>query len=228
MLTDFHSHILPGIDDGSSSVEESIALLRAEAEQGIKRVVATPHFFASRQTPLTFIERRDEAEAQLKAAISDMEGFPSLEVGAEVHFFRGMSESELLPMLTIRGTNAILIEMPPAPWTETMFSELEEIWHKRRLIPILAHIERYISPLKARAIFRRLTEMPLLIQSNADFFVERSTSGLAIKLLKEDKIHLLGSDCHSTRSRRPNMGSAITIIENKLGKEAFIRPSHLI
>lgn len=46
-IMDFHSHILPGIDDGSASLEESIAMLRMEAEQGITHVIATPHFYAS-------------------------------------------------------------------------------------------------------------------------------------------------------------------------------------
>ena len=68
MVTDFHSHILPAIDDGSATVEESVAMLRMEAEQGITHVVATPHFYAAHQTPETFLQARDAAEAALQPA----------------------------------------------------------------------------------------------------------------------------------------------------------------
>ena len=71
-IIDFHSHILPGIDDGSRSVEESIALLQKEAEQGISHVVATPHFYPQLDTPERFLKRRAEAEAALRDSRSFM------------------------------------------------------------------------------------------------------------------------------------------------------------
>ena len=61
-IIDFHSHILPGIDDGSESVEQSIAMLRMEAEQGITHVVATPHFYPRHDTPQRFLQRRKDAD----------------------------------------------------------------------------------------------------------------------------------------------------------------------
>ena len=66
---DFHSHILPSIDDGSRSVEESIGMLRAMAKQGITHVVATPHFYPQHDTPERFLKRRAEAEAALREAM---------------------------------------------------------------------------------------------------------------------------------------------------------------
>ena len=78
MVTDFHSHILPEIDDGSRSVEESIAMLRIEAEQGIRHVVATPHFYPQYQTPEVFLEKRDRAEAILREEMQKHEGLPHL------------------------------------------------------------------------------------------------------------------------------------------------------
>lgn len=220
-LTDFHCHILPGVDDGSSSVEESIALLRMEAEQGITRVVATPHFYPKYDSPERFIEKRDRAESKLREEIAGIEGLPELEIGAEVSFFRGISESDFLPLLTIRGKYCILIEMPPSPWTDSMLTEVADIWHKRGIRPIIAHIDRYITPLTAKGVFRRLSELPVLIQANADFFIERATARIAVKMLREDRIHLLGSDCHGVESRKPNMQAAILTIERKLGNDAI-------
>lgn len=112
MVVDFHTHILPGIDDGSKTVEESIALLRMEAEQGITHVVATPHFYARYDDPSHFLQKRDRAERLLRQEMEKYPGMPKLTVGAEVYFFRGMSECEFLPRLTIGTESCILIEMP--------------------------------------------------------------------------------------------------------------------
>ena len=95
-VTDFHSHILPGIDDGSASLQESIAMLKMEAEQGIRHVVATPHFYPRHDSPERFLSRRDDAEARLREEMEKYPWLPSLEIGAEVYFFRGISESDVL------------------------------------------------------------------------------------------------------------------------------------
>lgn len=223
MLTDFHSHILPGVDDGSSSVEESLAMLRLQKTQGILRVVATPHFYARYENPKAFLEKRDNAEKQLYQAISEESIFPKIEIGAEVYFFRGISESEFLQDLTIRNKSCILIEMPPPPWSERMYRELEEIWTRRGITPIIAHIDRYISPLKTHGIPQCLSQLPVLVQANANFFLSRRTTGMAMKMLKSDQIHILGSDCHNISSRKPNLGAAVELIERKQGRETIMR-----
>ena len=221
MVTDFHSHILPGMDDGSADVAESLAMLRIEAEQGIGHVVATPHFYARYDNPDHFLEKRDRAEQLLREAMATESGLPEITVGAEVYFFRGMSESEFLPRLTIGSESCILIEMPHGHWTEEMYRELAAVWEKRRILPILAHIDRYIRPFHARKVLQKLEQLPVLVQANADFFLERSTAGLAMRMLKEDRIQLLGSDCHNMDSRKPNLGSALERIEKKLGSEVL-------
>lgn len=222
-VTDFHSHILPGIDDGSASVEESIAMLRMEAEQGIRRVMATPHFYAGHDSPDRFLKKRDRSEAQLRTEMAKHGGLPEILVGAEVYFFRGMSESEILPQLTIREKHCILIEMPPAPWPEDFVRELENIYERRGIVPIIAHIDRYIGPLRTYGLPRRLAELPILVQANGSFFLERSTSAMAMRMLMADQIQLLGSDCHNLSARKPNLSAALDRIQRKLGPEAIAR-----
>ena len=79
MFIDFHTHILPGIDDGSASVEESIELLKAEAAQGITKVVATPHFYANYDSPERFLERRAKAKVLLDEEIKKINiGFTNM------------------------------------------------------------------------------------------------------------------------------------------------------
>ena len=223
LATDFHTHILPGIDDGSGSVEESLAMLRMEAEQGIQRVLATPHFYPRYDTPDNFLTRREQAEKCLRSAMAQQADLPQLCVGAEVYYFRGISEMENLKDLAISGTDFILIELPAAPWQDGVYRDLIQIREKRGLVPVIAHIDRYIAPLRTYGIPRKLEELPVLVQANAGFFLRRGTSAMAMKMLKADQIHLLGSDCHNMESRKPVLGFARDLIEQKLGSQILAR-----
>jgi protein-tyrosine phosphatase len=220
-LIDFHSHVLPGIDDGSKSVEMSIQMLRVEAQQGIGHVVATPHFYPQYDTPERFLKRRAAAEIALREEMQKHTGLPELSVGAEVYYFPGISDSEGISELTIDQKRCILIEMPTSTWTEAMYRELEGLYVKRGLIPIVAHIDRYIGRFHNRAIPKRLAQLPVLIQANAEFFLERYTSSLALRMLKKEEIHLLGSDCHDLSSRKPNLKGALELINRRLGRDAM-------
>ena len=222
-IVDCHSHVLPGIDDGSASVEESLILLQKEAEQGISHVLATPHFYAQYETPESFLRKRQESEDRLRAAMQEYDGLPRLSVGAEVYFFRGMSETECLSQLTIDGKQYILIEMPPAPWSDSMYRELEDIWHKRRITPVIAHIDRYIRPFRTYQIPEHLARIPVLVQANAGFFLNKRTRRLALGLLRSKQIHLLGSDCHNLTNRPPRLGEAVEVIVKHLGQPALLQ-----
>ena len=213
-MTDFHSHILPGVDDGSKDVEMSVAMLRTLAEQGVDRVVATPHFYPRRDDPVRFLERRREAADRLQEAISGETGFPELILGAEVYYFPGISHSDVLQSVTVSGKRGILIEMPPAPWTESMYRELENIHTMQGLLPIVAHVDRYIAPLRTHGIPAQLAKLPVLVQANASFFLNRLTGNMAMRMLKKGQIHLLGSDCHDLEQRPPRLGEALSVIRN--------------
>ncbi len=216
-VVDFHSHILPGIDDGSSSLERSIEMLQAEAEQGIKRVVATPHFYAQHDRPEKFLQKRAEAEQLLRKEMEKYPQLPQLHIGAEVYFFNGISDSDMLSELTIDKKRYILIEMPMPPWSERIYRELENIWVKQDLIPVIAHIDRYIAPFHTYKIPDRLGQLPVKVQANASFFLEKTTRRMALRMLQQGKIQLLGSDCHDMSRRPPSLGNAVKIIEKKLG-----------
>ena len=220
-IIDFHTHVLPGIDDGSSSLQESIAMLRVEAEQGIHHVVATPHFYAQHDKIKDFLQKRRVAKEKLQEEMAKYDNMPVLGLGAEVYFFRGISESDVLKDLTIDGKNYILIEMPHVIWNDSMYRDLEAIYTKQGLTPVIAHIDRYLGRFRTYGIPERLAELPVLVQANASFFCNRSTAGLAMRMLQKEQIHLLGSDCHSMGSRCPNLGMAVEIIQNRLGQSAM-------
>lgn len=218
---DFHSHILPGVDDGSRSVEESLEMLRAEARQGIGTVVATPHFYANHDTPERFLRRRAAAWEMLQTAMAHEAGLPEIILGAEVYYFSGISDSDQLHRLTTGQKRYIMLEMPIVPWTQNMYQEMENIYTKHGITPIIAHIDRYISPLRHRQILDRLEELPVLVQANSDFFLRPMTAPLALRMLKEKRIHLLGSDCHNCSTRKPELGRAIEKIEKHIGASAL-------
>ena len=217
-MVDFHTHILPGIDDGSESLEESLQMLRAEKEQGISRVVLTPHFYPQRDIPESFLKKREEAFGLLQQA-AEQEELPELVLGAEVYYYPCMSESAALKELTLDKTEYVLVEMPFVAWTKDMYRELENIYARQGLTPIVAHVDRYIRPWRTRGIPERLQELPVLVQANASFFTSRFTGSLARKLLKEKKIHLLGSDCHDMLSRPPCLGK----LGKNLNREALLQ-----
>lgn len=216
-VIDFHSHILPGIDDGSKNTDQSLAMLQMQWQQGIREIVATPHFYPQHDRLESFLERRKESEAALREKIRGIPNIPQLHIGAEVHYFRGISDCEELPLLTIDGGQYILVEMPHGIWTEEMYHQLERIHTKRNLYPIIAHIDRYLGIFRAAKLLQRLEELPVLIQANAEFFLERKREKTAMRMLQDGKIHLLGSDCHNLNDRKPNLSEALQKIEKRLG-----------
>ena len=222
-MTDFHSHVLPCLDDGSSSIEQSIAMLKAEAEQGITHVIATPHFYAHHTTPERFLEKRKRAEEALREEMEKHSGLPKLSVGAEVYFFQGISDCDALKLLTIAEKDCILLEMAESPWGDYAYREIQQIWEKQGLTPVIAHIDRYIGRWRDFGIPDQLAKLPVVVQANAEFFLSSSTASMAMRMLKRGQIHVLGSDCHNMTSRKPNLGDALQRIEKKLGAEVVAR-----
>lgn len=220
-IIDFHSHILPGIDDGSRSPEESLAMLRMQWDQGIRHVVATPHFYPQHDTPERFLQRRAQAESALRQAMAGQRDLPKVSIGAEVYFFNGISNSDAMWELTIDRTEYLLLEMPMPPWKDGVYRELENLYRKQGLIPIIAHVDRYLGRFRTYGIPERLARLPVLVQANAEFFTKRSTSALAMRMLRQNQIHLLGSDCHNLSSRCPNLGKALEIIEKRTEKNTL-------
>ena len=103
MHADFHTHILPCVDDGSRSVEQSLEMLRQCKKMGIRHVILTPHFYADRDHPDRFLERRSAAFAALQEAVAE-EDVPAVIPGAEVHYFPNMGSSDVLRKLSIGGS----------------------------------------------------------------------------------------------------------------------------
>ncbi len=220
-MIDFHSHILPDIDDGADCAETSLAMLRESFRQGVRLICATPHFYADEDDPASFLERREEAWAELKAAMGTEEGFPEIRLGAEVLYFPGISVSEQIRSLTLEGTPFLLVEPPMMPWSEAMLDEIQECGQNLRCIPVVAHVDRYMRMLSDDTLLGRVNGRRLLAQVNAGFFLHRSTRERAMEYLIRGRFQFIGSDCHDMEERRPNMGGAADVIRLAGGEKLF-------
>ncbi len=220
MIFDFHTHILPGIDDGSASVEESIAMVRELEAQGAAGIAATPHFYAQRTSPEKFFARREAAWKQLEPRLT--EAFPEIRLGAEVQYFEGIHRYDGLERFCIEGTELLLLEMPMCAWTARMVDAVLELNRRSNLTVLLAHIERYMT-WQNRSCREALLEGGVVMQVSAEFFIRKP--GKALKLLKDRKIHVLGSDAHNMNGRSPNLAPALEIIARRDGKK-LLRDLH--
>ncbi len=215
-MIDWHSHILPGIDDGSKDVAESISMLQMLSAQGVSTVVATPHFYANDETVEAFLKKRQTAYQQLKSQLPA--DAPEILLGAEVRYYPGISRMEDLKKLRIQGSNILLVEMPMNRWTEFIIRELLELSFMHDFQIVLAHVERYWR-LETRSCWSRLLERGILFQANASCFTIFSSKQKAGSYLRNGRIHLLGSDCHNLDTRRPKLGDAFAWIEKKFGSD---------
>ena len=228
-MTDWHSHILPGMDDGAETPEESIEMLRMSAEQGVKTIYATSHFYADEEDPKSFISRRDAAYQQLKVyygALRNKPLLPKVLTGAEVYYFPGMSSCEELRPMELTGTGMLLVEPPVVPFSRRMLDEIEAIGGNLGLQPVMAHLDRYCRLLDAPELFDLVGERDILVQVNASFFIRREWREFALRMLAEGRIHMLGSDCHNTEERMPNLGIAEAIISEKNLKETLAKQDY--
>ena len=218
-MIDFHSHILPRMDDGSKDVAESLRLLAMLEEQGVKRVVATPHFYANDEPMDKFLSRRAASfEALIRAAD---ETAPQILLGAEVRYYQGISRLSGLKELCIQGTNLLLLEMPCSRWTEHTAREVVDLCCRGDITVVLAHVERYWF-LQSRAVQELIGGSGVLMQANAEFFTGFATRRRGLRLLDAGGIHLLGSDCHGVTHRPPCLGQAFDYVRRKRG-ERFLQ-----
>ena len=223
-LIDFHSHLLPGVDDGSPDVDTSIEMLKALAKQGVKKVIATPHFYATQHSPEDFLEKRNAAVEILQKAIEergDAEFLPEILLGAEVLYFTGISHSEAMRELRIENTDLLLLEMPFYPWNAAAVEEVLDMRSNLGIVPVLAHLDRYF-PLQKKCVLNEIVGEDVLVQINAEAFCETRKAKKILKMLDNGEINFLGSDCHNLSDRAPNFDKAVEVIVKKKRADALL------
>lgn len=217
-MIDFHSHILPGIDDGAQDVKTSLQMLKICSATGmIDTIVATPHCHPVSQDKIySFLDRREKAAEQLCSAISSSgEKYPEIVLASEIRIYNGFSKYKDLDKLTIGDTNYILLEMPYEKWKDDTFEEIYQIT-RRGFKPIMAHLDRFLDQ---EHLFSELYSLDLLYQINSCAFLDRNTRKMMARLFEKNAVHVIGSDTHNLSDRKPDAAAAYEVIGRKFGKE---------
>ena len=232
-MVDFHTHILPGIDDGSQDVDMTKDMLLEEQKQGVDLIAATPHFYAHRMSMEGFLERRTEAMAQTRQICRSLEeelgrALPEILAGAEVYYFPGVGKAKDIPKLCIGDSRCLLLELPFDQWDKDVLKDVRDLIFRQKLCVILAHIERYIGFQKDRSIWDEIMELPVHAQINAGSFLRKNgilrpdkKKRFCMNFLGEHPGTLLGSDCHNMTDRPPNVEAARKFIAEYFGDKAL-------
>lgn len=216
-MIDIHSHILPMVDDGAKSVEETIELLERLKEQGITDVIATPHFNPTAENSEQFFDVISKTKKQLDKAIKGKE-LPRVHLGSEIRYFYGMGKCASLRDFTLASTDYLLVEfLPHKHITSAAINDIIELSENLDLIPVIAHIERYVHMRSLKKILKLVEEEKVLTQMNAQSLLFEPLGKACVKLIKGGYITFLASDCHSIDERPPEFEKAYEIIERECG-----------
>ncbi|MCM0651025.1 protein tyrosine phosphatase [Clostridium swellfunianum] len=214
-MVDFHSHILPYIDDGSKSFDMSIDMLKLSVEEGTDYICATSHFIPGEveQNREEYFKKINEIKQLCALKKIDINIIPALELYMHPELPRLFKEKKVWG---INNTNYILIELPMQQfpvYTEDIFYELRLLG----AMPILAHPERNFRIMKDVSLLENLVDQGVLAQINAGSL--RGIYGKDIKefaemLIKRNLIHMVGSDAHDDHRRTTKMSKTFDIISN--------------
>lgn len=220
-MIDFHTHILPDIDDGSHDIYESIAMLKQSFAQGIDTVVLTSHFRRGEHRIGSWLRDRQDRLDRIREALTEEErlAVPRVVLGAEIEYMPGMNRWDYLDELKIRGTDCIMTEMPFIPWSEAVVKTIDDIALNSPMTPILPHIDRYFYNFTPHKYIEHYYEMPVLVQMNSIFINSKNNIPVYKPLFEERKIKLIGSDCHGPEWRSPDLGTAIEMLRQVCGQE---------
>lgn len=219
-MIDMHSHILPNIDDGSQSIEESIDMLREAKKAGFTDIVSTSHFME--EVYNTSKEERENLIKQLKERLQNENIDIKIYNAAETYISTNLNElikEEKLP--TINETRYLLMELPmnnEIIYLHQIIQQLKE----NQIIPIIAHPERYSYVQKDIKILKSLIEEGVLFQANYGSIIGeygKTAEKTVKKLFKNDMIHFLGTDTHRSKSIYNKMDIILKKLIKVIGKE---------
>ena len=218
-IYDIHCHIVPGVDDGSANYEETKKLLRMEYDQGVRNIIATPHFrFRMFETPLSKVREQIKLVQQAVAEIGD--DF-NIYLGCEFHANMEMVETldrDFRP--TLADSRYVLTEFSSSS-TRAFIKERADALLTAGYYPIIAHIERYRALRKDFDFIADLIEMGCEMQVNADAVIGRNGLGaqrFCKKLMQEDMLHYVASDAHNLRGRASHMEECCEYLKKHMGR----------
>ena len=217
-MIDTHLHILPGVDDGPDTLEDTLALARALVQEGVHSAIATPHYNDEfpRRSASEIRERVMDAQQEL-----DRQNIPlRLFAGHEVLIQPGLVEDiQTGRLATLNGSRYLLLEL----WPNTWIPETERVIFELRaagIIPVLAHVERYQTMQKDPNRLAALIEQGVIAQLTASSFAGRfgkTACRTAETFLKKGLAHCIASDAHGLQKRPPGIREGLQCAERLAG-----------
>ena len=220
---DLHCHILPYVDDGAEDIDVSISLLKEEARQGVRLIVATPHLRKGMfETPDEEIVRRFK---QLKEAASVAQIPVNLLLSREYHwdksYIQSVNSGSIFPY--VKDPVTMLTEFSSVSTSDTMLHAVKEL-ARAGIRPLIAHIERcMVTQDDPEGTAELLIKNGALLQVNAGSILGwegRRQKKTAAALIKAGSVFAVASDCHDMEGRRPNLEEAEKLLEKKYGRDA--------
>lgn len=221
MITDFHTHFLPNMDDGAKNINIARSILEKEKKDNVDTVIATPHFYRHKENITSFLSRREMAYNEL-IQNSDKLSIPKIILGAEVYFSPSLIEDENLEKLCIGNTRYILLEMPYHPFSQRLLDSLRDFVNSTKVTPVMAHIERYLNFTDSKSIYEMMS-MDVLGQVNCSSLTKLSSRKKTLKFIENGMAHVIGTDAHNVDLRPPLFGEAQRIICKKQSAACFNR-----
>ncbi|SEF56155.1 protein-tyrosine phosphatase [Caloramator fervidus] len=222
-MLDIHSHIIPKMDDGADSLETFLEMAKIAQDDGIKMIVATPHFLEGKyENSFDDIQKSVlDLNNYIKRKNINIEIIAGQEVMISKNLISYLEEGLISP---IKDTNYILIELPFDKIPSYTFDVLYEL-KIRNIIPIIAHPERYLEIIKNPEKINDFIDEGYLFQLNSSSFIGlfgKDVKNTAEKLLRYNVIDFLGSDSHDAKYRKPKIKNALERIK-EINKDAYER-----
>ncbi len=205
-MIDLHAHFLPGIDDGSKTVDESIAMLDDAYKQGVTVCAGTSHIVLHGEGCIeSFLKKRNNAIADLEKSL-EYSGcvVPKLIYGAEIFLDNDISKYNGIEKLCLNGTTLLLVELPTKAYTPEYAEWLYSLTLKG-IVPIIAHIERYSY---INELLNELDMVNVVYQTNAKSVMKNSWSKFVFELYYSGKAIVVSSDMHNMGLRKSYMNKA--------------------
>lgn len=209
---DIHIHILPGVDDGSESMECTIEMLQCAYEQGVRKIIATPHF-DGRQT--ASVEELKELTEQVQKQAHFIAEDYQIYLGNEIYYQEGCLEAlKDGDICTMAGSRYVLVEFSIEEAYKTIYNGMRN-FILEGYCPIIAHMERYQCLYKKEERVEELINLGCYMQMNAGsffggFFNKRAS--YAKKLVAQHYIHFIASDSHNMTTRKNQIGECREIL----------------
>lgn len=216
---DMHCHCLPGIDDGAKNMEESLQMLQMAYADGIREVIATPHFHHRRghASKEVICEKVKEVQEAIRKTCPDMVLYPGNELYYSSRLPEFIAEEKIC---TMADSRYVLIEFSPDTEYAEMRNALMNI-QTQGVWPILAHIERYFCLVKKPALALELAEMGIYLQVNAGGVLGRygrKEKSLIKKMFAKGKISFVATDAHDTENRKQELSECAEYVKKKFGE----------